>query len=151
MNNIDKRKEQLNQEKENWEKQKQIIIEEKKLKEDKINTKKKKISTTKLIMLFLFINCSLIQIFTGFITLGSFELARYTGTGMVDFSPMVTLIGAVVGQVIGFAVYSIKASRENTVGGIVYETTMKELQSGSHYSHGEDDQQDDEDEDDIKG
>ena len=44
-----------------------------------------------------------------------------------DFSPLITLIGAVVGEVIGFAIYSIKAAKENTKGGIVYDTAMREL------------------------
>ena len=41
-------------------------------------------------------------------------------TGMVDFSPIVTLISAVVGEIIGFAIYAAKAAKENTIGGIVY-------------------------------
>jgi hypothetical protein len=44
-----------------------------------------------------------------------------------DFSPLITLIGAVVSEVIGFAIYSIKAAKENTKGGIVYESAMREL------------------------
>jgi len=47
---------------------------------------------------------------------------------MPDFSPLVTLIGAVVSEVIGFAIYSIKATKENTKGGIVYDTAMKEYE-----------------------
>lgn len=42
----------------------------------------------------------------------------------VDFSPLTALIGAIVTEVIGYAVYSIKSMKENTKGGITYETAM---------------------------
>jgi hypothetical protein len=45
-----------------------------------------------------------------------------------DLTPLVTLIGAVVSEVIGFAIYSIKAAKENTKGGLVYDKAMKELE-----------------------
>jgi hypothetical protein len=77
-------------------------------------------------MLFLFINCSLIELFTGYVTLQNFQLVREVG-GMVDLTPLITLISAVVGEVIGFAIYSIKASKENSKGGIVYDTAMQHL------------------------
>jgi len=48
------------------------------------------------------------------------DLHLVSQTGMVDFTPIVTLIGAVVGEIIGFAIYAAKAAKENTVGGIVY-------------------------------
>jgi hypothetical protein len=41
-----------------------------------------------------------------------------------DFSPLVTLIGAVVGEVISFAVYAVKSTKENSVGGILYDSVM---------------------------
>lgn len=75
--------------------------------------------------MFLFINCTLIEIFTGYATLKSFELAYSIGYG-VDFSPLVALIGAVVGEVIGFAIYAVKSSKENSQGGIVYDIAMLE-------------------------
>lgn len=84
----------------------------------------KKISTTKLIMFFLFLNCTLIEIFTGWVTVQNIALAREFGTPL-DFAPLVTLVGAVVTEVLGFAVYALKATRENTKGGIVYDTAIK--------------------------
>lgn len=108
--------------------QKKIIEGEQKIQQQKeqlLKPKKKLISTTKLIVLFLFINCTLIQLFTGYITLLDIKLAETIGS--VDFTPIVTLISAVVGQVIGFAIYSIKASKENTQGGIVYDTAMRQM------------------------
>ena len=61
-------------------------------------------------MLFLFINCSLIEIFTGYITLKDLELAS-AAYRAADFTPIVTLITTVVGEVIGFAVYAAKAAK----------------------------------------
>lgn len=42
----------------------------------------------------------------------------------VDFGPLTMLITAVVSEVIGFAIYAVKSTKENTVGGIVYDTAM---------------------------
>lgn len=39
---------------------------------------------------------------------------------------MTALIGAVVTEVIGYAIYTIKATKENTKGGITYETAMRQ-------------------------
>ena len=124
--NIWKQK-RLNKRKEAWELEKQFIYEKKLLEQEKnqLKIKKKKISTSKILITFLFINCTIIEIFTGYVTLKSFNLAYTIGYG-VDFSPLVTLIGAVVGEVIGFAIYSIKSSKENSQGGIVYELAMLE-------------------------
>lgn len=82
-----------------------------------------KITTSKLLILFLFINCTLIEIFTGWATIKMLTIAMVTGLP-IDFTPLVTLIGAVVGEVIGFAVYCAKAIKENTIGGIVYDKAM---------------------------
>ena len=49
-----------------------------------------------------------------------------TGNPM-DFSPLVTLIGAVVTEVIGFAVYAVKATKENTANGITYMMAQQSL------------------------
>ena len=82
-----------------------------------------KIPTSKLLILFLFINCTLIELFTGWTTVQSFKLANEL---MItpDFTPLVTLIGAVVSEVIGYAIYSLKAMKENTSGGIVYDSAL---------------------------
>ena len=82
--------------------------------------KGKKISTTKLLVTFLFINCTLLEIFTGWVTIWNLVLARDVGTS-IDFTPLITLIGVVIGEVFGFAIYALKSMKENTKGGIVYE------------------------------
>ena len=74
---------------------------------------KKPATTSKKLILFLFINCTVIELFTMYVTLKQFSLALAIG-GMIDFTPLVTLIGAVVGEVISFAVYALKSTKENT-------------------------------------
>lgn len=88
----------------------------------------KKISTTKILVAFLFINCTLLEIFTGWVTVENLILARDCGIS-IDFTPLVTLIGIVLGEVFGFAVYAAKSAKENTTGGIQYETAMREWDS----------------------
>ena len=43
---------------------------------------------------------------------------------MPDFPPLITLIGAVIGQTLSYGIYSSKSKAENTKGGIIYETAM---------------------------
>lgn len=113
-----------------WEKEKPLLEREIKLKEDKRNflsKKKKKISTSKLLILFLFLNCTLIEIFVGYIEIKSLLLSTVTLLP-ADMTPLVTLVGAVVSEVIGYAVYAIKSAKENTAGGMVYELALMEQQ-----------------------
>ena len=88
-----------------------------------MNKDNKKVSTTKKIVLFLFINCTIIELFTGWVTIQSLMLAE-NYMMPVDFTPLVTLIGAVVSEVLGFAIYAVKSAKENSKGGIVYDTTI---------------------------
>ena len=119
----------LNKKKEKWQLEKELLQEQIELKKQKLKffelnkIIKKQSSTTKRIILFLFINCSLIEIFTGIITMINLHLAATTGA-MIDFTPIVTLIGAVVSEVIGFAIYAVKATKQNTRNGIVFEQMM---------------------------
>ena len=89
---------------------------------------KKKLTTSKLLILFLFLNCTVIELFTMYVTLKSFSVVLEIG-GSIDFSPLVTLIGSVVSEVIGFAVYSLKATKENTQGGIIYDSALNKEES----------------------
>jgi hypothetical protein len=109
-----------------WQRKKELLERKYKLRQEKKEFKKQflpKISTSKLLILFLFINCTIIELFTGFVTLKSLDLTALTMT-TPDFTPLVALIGAVVSEVVGYAVYAIKSAKENTAGGIVYETAM---------------------------
>ena len=121
---INKRKHSLRKKQKRWAQEKEILIEQIKLKEDQDKVKNKKLSTSKLIILFLFLNCTIVELFTGYITLIDLRLAQTTG--IVDFTPIVTLIGAVVGEVISFGIYAVKSTKENTQGGITYQSMMNE-------------------------
>ena len=126
-----KKKEKITREEQNWTNQKKYLNKKIELKKDKelfLLKNKKKISTSKILILFLFINCTVIEIFTGWVTIKSFSYSLMTGNA-IDFSPLVTLIGAVVGEVIGFAIYSLKSTKENTAGGVVYDSIFRDKDS----------------------
>lgn len=126
--NYQKQKIKLDKQLQAWQFEKQLIIQQQDLKEQKKQIKNrykeqhKKLSTSKFLMLFLFASCSIIQIFTIILTFKSMSL------GAVDFSALQSLITAVVAEVIGFAIYSLKSLKENTEGGIVYQTAILEAQ-----------------------
>ena len=112
-----------------WQREKEVLERKYKLKQEKREFKKQflpKISTSKLLILFLFINCTIIELFTGFVTLKSLDLTTLTMANP-DFTPLVALIGAVVSEVVGYAVYALKSAKENTAGGITYEAVMRQI------------------------
>lgn len=112
-----------------WQREKEVLKRKYKLKQEKREFKKQflpKISTSKLLILFLFINCTIIELFTGFVTLKSLDLTTLTMANP-DFTPLVALIGAVVSEVVGYAVYALKSAKENTAGGITYEAAMRQI------------------------
>ena len=114
-----------NKEKEILEKEYKIKAERKSLKE-KFKEKKDKIANSKLLVWFLFINCTVIEIFTIWVIIRELSLAA-DGILMPDLSPLMALITTVVAEVIGFGIYALKSTKENTEGGIVFETAMREL------------------------
>lgn len=129
--NYQKKIEKITREEQNWTNQKKYLNKKIELKKDKelfLLKNKKKISTSKILILFLFINCTVIEIFTGWVTIKSFSYSLMTGNA-IDFSPLVTLIGAVVGEVISFAIYSLKSTKENTAGGVVYDSIFRDKDS----------------------
>ena len=110
-----------------WNAEKVILERKQKLREEKREMRKpKKMSTTKLLFGFLFVNCTIVELFTGWATAQSLKISSMTGNPM-DFSPLVTLIGAVVTEVMGFAVYAVKATKENTANGITYMMAQQSL------------------------
>ena len=114
-----------NKEKEILEKEYKIKAERKSLKE-KFKEKKDKIANSKLLVWFLFINCTVIEIFTIWVIIRELGLAA-EGILMPDLSPLMALITTVVAEVIGFGIYALKSTKENTEGGIIFETAMQEL------------------------
>lgn len=83
-------------------------------------------SWSKLLLIFLFLNFTILEIFIGWVTIHSFALAFAIGM-MPDFTPLITLIGTVVGETVSYGIYSAKSKAENTEGGIVYETAKWEM------------------------
>lgn len=115
-----------------WNAEKVILERKQKLREEKREMRKpKKMSTTKLLVGFLFVNCTLVELFTGWATAQSLKISYITGNPM-DFSPLVTLIGAVVTEVMGFAVYAVKATKENTANGITYMMAQQSLNNNEN-------------------
>lgn len=111
--------------KEAWEQEKKAIkIQQQIAKEKrKLLNPFAKISFSKWLIFFLFLNCTALEIFTAWVTVQTISLAFATGA-IIDFSPLVTLIGLVIGEVIGYAIYSLKSMKENTKGGIVYDSNI---------------------------
>lgn len=108
-----------------WQKEKQYLTMQQDMKHEKRQIKnkykqqKKKLTTTKFLMFFLFISCSIVQLFTIYITIKIINIGFE-----IDLTPLTMLITSVVAEVIGFAIYSLKSTKENTKGGIVYETAL---------------------------
>lgn len=117
-----------------WNKEKDLLEREYKMKaerkflKNKFKDKKDKIANSKLLVWFLFINCTIIEIFTLGVIVEELALAA-KGILIPDLSPLITLITTVVAEVIGFGIYALKSAKENTEGGIIYETTMFNLQN----------------------
>lgn len=122
--NLNRKEEKLAKEKQQWIKTKEYLLQKKQLQKEKQQFSNIHLpSTSKLLTFFLFINCSVIELFTGWVTIQNLEIAKETMTSP-DLSPLLTLIGAVVGETIGFAIYSLKAMKENCQGGIIYQQAI---------------------------
>lgn len=114
-----------------WKQLKPIKLQENILKQEKreIQIEKNKIifpSWSKLLLLLLFINFTILEIFIGWVTIQSFSLAYITG-GNPDFTPLITLISLVLSQTISYGIYSAKSKVENTSGGIIYDLAIHNL------------------------
>ena len=88
---------------------------------------KKKWTTTKTVMWFMIILLLGIIIFTGWSTVEMITVVS-AGVGLVawDFTPLVGLISAIAGQVIIVLGYFVKSTKENQVGGITYESMVRD-------------------------
>lgn len=125
-----KKQTRINIQAKDWDKEKQYLNLQQDMKHEreqiknKYKEQKKKLTTTKFLMFFLFISCSVVELFTIYITI------KIINVGFeIDLTPLTMLITAVVAEVIGFAIYSLKSSKENTKGGIIYETALlKQIQ-----------------------
>ena len=95
----------------------------------------KKISFGKILLIFFFVNSIALELFTAYVTLVSLQMAINIGT-FPDFTPLITLLGEVIGQAIAYAIYCAKATKENTSGGIIFEQDMqkKEEKTDADYN-----------------
>ena len=107
-------------------KKNESIERKRKLKEEKskygFKPKFKLPSTSKLVVLVVFIMCIEIMIF-----------AQYASIVLGDSSPLITLIGVPVTLIPTLLAYYSKARAENTKDGLVYEKTMYELNRQDNY------------------
>lgn len=71
-------------------------------------------STAKMAMAYIFVSCTVVQIYS--------MAAMWH---FADLSALYSLIGATVGEVVSYCAYAAKSARENSKGGIVYDTAMK--------------------------
>lgn len=118
-----KRSRKIKQQQENWQIERINLKRENSIKNDynKIQNKNPfKITTGKLAMWILLFLCLVVIIFTGWVTIKEFSLAYALGV-MPDFTPLVTMIGAILGAAIDVAAYFAKSAKENTKGGITYQ------------------------------
>jgi len=128
---LNKKKKKIELEEELWNQERPLVEKQNNLIEDKkrLSLQKKRIkfpSWSKLLLIILLINFTALEIFTGWVTIQSFALAALIGT-MPDFTPLITLMGAVIGETLSYGIYCAKSKTENIQNGIVYETTMYNL------------------------
>lgn len=112
-----------------WERERVVLESEQEIAEERHileqRSWQRKLPFSKLLMIFLFINFTILEIFTGWVTISSFTLAYAIGVAP-DFTPLITLLGAVIGETLSFGIYSAKAKAENTKGGVVFESAMQQ-------------------------
>lgn len=125
---ISKLTKKVEQEENQWEQEKPLLERLAAVDKEKADFKKEKnkISTSKLLIIFLFLNCTIIELFTGWATVRMLSVAMASGS-MIDFTPLVALIGAVVGEVFSYAIYAMKSAKENSSGGIIYDLAMSQF------------------------
>ena len=112
-------------EKERWEQEKKTIKLQQQIRREKrkLFNPFTKISFSKWLIFFLFLNCTALELFTAWVTIQSIALAFNQGMSP-DFTPLITLIGLVIGEVVSYAIYSLKSMKENTKGGIIYDSNV---------------------------
>lgn len=92
----------------------------------------KPLSFSKIAVIFIFVNCLVIEIYSMIVMVVFHDLAS-----------LGALVMAVLGQCVGALGYFIKARSENTSGGIIFETTMHNLREQTEFSQEEFDDIDD--------
>lgn len=93
--------------------------------------------TSKLVLWFMLILLLAIVIFTGYVTIKMMAVAASIG-GMMDFTPLVALISAMVGQVLITLGYFAKSTKENSEGGVTYLNAQCQLENNCVYQEQKD-------------
>ena len=94
-----------------WKRKKRLLDKRKALRKSKLEyLPRLKVSTTKLVMAYIIINCTIVEIYS-----------MWVMVKLQDISGLYTLITSVIGETIAFLVYAVKSTKENTQGGIIYE------------------------------
>lgn len=119
----------VTEDKEYWDKERPLLETQKQIRNERKEIIKSKIklpSYSKLFLIFLLINFTALEIFTGWVTVESFRLAFETA-GTPDFTPLITLMSAVIGETISYGIYCSKSKAENTIGGVVHDLAMNQM------------------------
>lgn len=103
--------------------EKKLLRDELKRKKEEYWPKRKWPTTAKMGMSYIFISCTVVQIYS--------MAAMWH---FADLSALYSLIGATVGEVISYCAYSAKAAKENTKGGIVHDMAMKSQEGATEPS-----------------
>lgn len=124
---------QLDREEKIWAVEKSNIERRNKIKQERKKLKHSggwsSLAMSKKILIIVFINCIIIEIFTGVILIKAMALAALVGM-TADLSPLLALIPAVGGQVGSLISYNIKSQKENTEGGITYLNAQQQYEQG---------------------
>ena len=124
----------LDKEEEIWAVEKSNIERRNKIKQERKKLKHSggwsSLAMSKKILIIVFINCIIIEIFTGAIIIKAMALAAAAGM-TADLSPLVALIPAIGGQVSSLISYNIKSQKENTEGGITYLNAQQQYKQGT--------------------
>lgn len=113
MTEREKRKHQIKLRKIERKGKKHMMRLELKAAREKYWPKPKKPTTSKMAMAYIFGSCTIVQVY-------SMAAMWY----FADLSPLISLIGATVGEAITYCAYAAKSTKENTEGGITFEMAM---------------------------
>lgn len=94
--------------------ERKLLRDELRAKREEYWPRKKWPSTSKMAMAYIFLSCTVVQIYS--------MAAMWH---FADLSALYSLIGATVGEVISYCAYSAKSAKENSKGGIVHDMAMK--------------------------
>ena len=117
-----KRSEKIKQQQQKWKIEKKNLQRQNVIKKQYKTVSQKnpfKITTGKLALWIMLIICIGVIIFTGYITVQQFALAKQLLI-TPDYTPLVAMVGGILGAVFDVLGYYAKSAKENTEGGVTY-------------------------------